>query len=44
MSRLRPTTSSKLEEENSRWIVVAKNFPGVWLAEHGVGVLNMDDE
>ena len=32
------------KKQNSRWIGISKNFPGVWLAEHSVGMLNMDDE
>ena len=32
------------KKQNSRWVAVSKKFPGVWLAEHAVGMLNMDDE
>ena len=32
------------KKQNSRWISISKNFPGVWLAEHSVGMLNMDDD
>ena len=29
--------------ENSRRVPVSKNLPGVWLAEHSVGLLSIDD-
>ena len=31
------------KKQNSRWIPVAKSFPGAWLAEHSIGLLNIEE-
>lgn len=34
---------SEFKKLNSRWICIKKNFPGIWISEHSLGLLNMED-
>ncbi len=32
------------KKKNSRWIAVLKSFPGIWVAERQLGLLDMEDD
>ena len=32
-----------LKKQSSRWVTIYKNYPGVYIAEHEVGLLHLDE-
>ncbi len=35
---------SEFKRKNSRWIAIILNFPGIFIAEHCLGLLDMQDD
>ena len=35
---------SEFKRKNSRWTAVIKNYPGIWVSERQLGLLDMEDD